>query len=89
MVSDMKSGVICRSETVKYDVSRSVSHYESVGRGFESLPVYQKMQIPIRVSAFFIALKGTRTIKCNRVYFVKEGFTPSQNTHDCGSFVAK
>ena len=24
-----------------------------------------------------------------RVYFVKEGFTPSQNTHDCGSFVAK
>ena len=22
-----------------------------------------------------------------RVYFVKEGFTPSQNTHDCGSFV--
>lgn len=25
----------------------------------------------------------------NRVYFVKEGFTPSQNTHDCGSFVAK
>jgi len=24
-----------------------------------------------------------------RVYFGKEGFTPSQNAHDCGSFAAK
>ena len=29
-----------------------VTGYEPVGRGFESLPAYQKKQIPIRVSAF-------------------------------------
>ena len=32
----------------------------SEGWGFESLPVYQKMRIPIWVSAFFDALGGTR-----------------------------
>ena len=30
-----------------------VTDYESVGQGFESLPAYQKIQIPIRVSGFF------------------------------------
>ena len=32
----------------------------SEGWGFESLPAYQKMRIPIRVSAFFDMLGGTR-----------------------------
>ena len=30
-----------------------VTDYESVGRGFESLSAYQKIQIPMRVSGFF------------------------------------
>ena len=37
-----------------------VTDYESVGQGFESLPAYQKNQIPIRVSGFFNTPAGTR-----------------------------
>ena len=32
----------------------------SEGWGFESLPVYQKFQIPVRVSGIFYTLGGTR-----------------------------
>ena len=67
-----------------------VTDYESVGRGFESLSAYHEKGYPIWDNPFYIILlKGLEPSKCNRVYFVKEGFTPSQNTHDCGSFVAK
>ena len=34
-----------------------VTDYESVGQGFESLLAYQKIQIPIRVSGFFVCPK--------------------------------
>ena len=37
----------------------------SEGWGFESLPVYQKMQIPSRVSAFFAARKGLERLNAN------------------------
>ena len=30
-----------------------VTGYEPVGQGFESLPAYQKFQIPVRVSGIF------------------------------------
>ena len=36
-----------------------VTDYESVGQGFESLPAYQKIQIPIRVSGFVVVVGGT------------------------------
>ena len=35
-----------------------VTDYESVGQGFESLPAYQKIQIPFRVSGFFVISGG-------------------------------
>ena len=43
----------------------------------------------IQLAGNMLPCRILKTIKQTRVYFVKEGFTPSQNTHDCGSFVAK
>ena len=38
-----------------------VTGYEPVGRGFESLPAYQKHQVPFRVlGVFLIRVVGTR-----------------------------
>ena len=46
-----------RSETVKYDATRSVSHYESVGRGFESLSAYHLKSLKLlsfRLFSYFL-----------------------------------
>ena len=56
-VSSTKSVVMLRSETVKYDATRSVSHYESVGRGFESLSAYHLKSLKLlsfRLFSYFL-----------------------------------
>ena len=51
-----------------------VTGYEPVGQGFESLPAYQKIQIPIRVSGFFISpRKGLEQSNAARTSAAGEG----------------
>ena len=53
-----------------------VTGYEPVGRGFESLPAYQKFQIPIRVSGiFYLRWKGLEKLNAARTSAAADGLT--------------
>ena len=53
-----------------------VTDYESVGRGFESLPAYQKFQIPIRVSGIFLyAGRDSNNLNAARMSAAADGLT--------------
>ena len=50
-----------------------VTGYEPVGQGFESLPAYQKIRIPIRVSVFFITPRDSNVLNAARMSAAGEG----------------
>ncbi|MGM9548350.1 MAG: hypothetical protein ACI3V5_00685 [Faecousia sp.] len=76
----------------RYGVYQSVGDTVGPGgvlRAMRTVPIYEEFARKIRdicPNAWVLNFTNPMSI-CVRVYFVKEGFPPSQNTHDCGSFV--
>ena len=56
-----------------------VTDYESVGRGFESLPAYHKFQIPIRVSGIFYTPRDSNNLNATRASVAADGSTETNN----------
>ena len=58
------------------DIETALAEKEN-GSDLVSSAVPKSRSSPKGTTCFLIVPEGTRTIKCGRVYFVKEGFTPS------------